>query len=205
MLKAKNLVSRGSDILFHPLFIRIIIVINLLGSIYGYYWYREQLANTPFIYWIFTPDSPLSTTLLALSLLFLLYGKRTPCLSYLACATTIKYGLWAVFVNSHYWYISGQWHWQEVMLMLSHLGMAVEGFLYLLYLLPDFKVWGVISLWLIFNDYVDYVWKLHPYLYLEEQLPTVEFFTYGLTAFIILGTLVLKATGNSRLKNGTAG
>ncbi|MFZ5753112.1 MAG: DUF1405 domain-containing protein [Bacillota bacterium] len=205
MLHHKNLMTMGREILFHPLFMKTLIVINLLGSVYGYYWYREQLANTPFIYWIFTPDSPLSTTLLALTLLLFIYGKRVPYLSYLACTTTIKYGLWAVFVNSHYWYISGQWHWEEVMLWASHLGMAIEGFLYLLYLLPGCKVWGVISLWLIFNDYVDYVWKLHPYLYLEEQLPTVEVFTYGLTAFIILGTLWLISPGRSRLKNGTAG
>lgn len=189
-----ELMTRGRKILFHPLFLKTLIVINLLGSVYGYYWYREQLANTPFIYWIFTPDSPLSTTLLALSLLFLLKGKRTPYLSYLACAATIKYGLWAVFVNSHYWYVSGQWHWEEVMLWASHLGMALEGILYLLYLLPDCKVWGTVSLWLMLNDYVDYAWKLHPYLYLEEQLATVEVFTYSLTAVIILGTLVLMLT-----------
>lgn len=128
--------------LLHPIFLKILFAVNFFGSIYGYYWYKEQLANTPLVYWIYTPDSPLSTTITAFSLLCLLYKKDVPWLFFLSFATVTKYGLWAVFVNTHYWLISGQMHWQEVMLWISHLGMAGQGILYLLIVPPRLKVWG---------------------------------------------------------------
>lgn len=174
------------QVFLHPVVLKALLVINILGSIYGYYWYREQLHNTPLEYWIFTPDSPLATTLFALTIFFMLGKQRVFFLFFLSFVALIKYGLWAVFVNTHYWIIAGEIHGVEVMLWLSHLGMAAEGIIYLLLCPPSFWEWATVSLWLIFNDYVDYVWDLHPYLYLESQTATVEGFTYFLTSFIIL-------------------
>lgn len=173
-------------VFLHPVVLKALLAVNMLGSVYGYYWYREQLHNTPLQYWIFTPDSPLATTLFALTIFFMLRKRRVFFLFFLSFAALIKYGLWAVFVNTHYWVIAGEIHWVEVMLWLSHLGMAAEGIIYLLLSPPSFLEWGTVGLWLIFNDYVDYVWDLHPYLYLESQISAVEGFTYFLTGFIIL-------------------
>lgn len=173
-----------------PWFLKVLLIINVLGSIYGYYWYRVQLQLTSPKFWIFIPDSPLSTTLFSLSILLILLKREIPFLKFLAVITVIKYGFWAVFVNTHYWLLSGQIHWVEVMLWLSHLGMAIEGIIYLRFFLPSSLEGGVVAVWIVINDYVDYAWDLHPYLYLQAQLPVVEFFTYCLT-FVLLFVIII--------------
>lgn len=199
--KFKHEHNKLANIFLHPLFLKILISVNFLGSLYGYYWYKEQLANTPWIFWIFTPDSPLATTLFVIMLLQLLKGKSNIYLNFLANVSLIKYGIWAMFVNTHYWLISGRILGQEVMLWVSHLGMALEGLLYLLLFRPSFKVWFIIGIWLIFNDYVDYSWNLHPYLYEIQQLGIVKYFTYGLTSFLLIVTGYLVRQNKLRRKS----
>ncbi|MGI6145073.1 MAG: DUF1405 domain-containing protein [Clostridia bacterium] len=174
-----------------PRVLKIILFINILGSIYGYYWYRVQLQLTPLRFWIFIPDSPLSTTLFSIAIFLILCKRKFPFLYFLAFITVIKYGLWAVFVNTHFWLLSGQVHWVEFMLWLSHLGMALEGIIYLRLFLPSLYEWGVVGFWMMFNDYVDYAWDLHPYLYLQAQLPVVEVFTYCLTFVLLFMTIII--------------
>ncbi|MBC3676569.1 DUF1405 domain-containing protein, partial [Bacillus pumilus] len=36
----------------------LILIINFLGTVYGYYWYIPQLVETPAIFLAFVPDSP---------------------------------------------------------------------------------------------------------------------------------------------------
>lgn len=113
-----------------------LVIINLLGSVYGYYWYREQLAGTPFYAWPFVPDSPLSTTLFALALGASLAGVERVFLTIIACTASIKYGLWALAVISHFWWLGGAVTFVESMLWLSHLGMVVQGCIYLRTITP---------------------------------------------------------------------
>jgi uncharacterized membrane protein YpjA len=65
-------------------FLSVLLLINILGSFYGYYWYRGQLAATNVLLWPFVPDSPLSTTLFSLVLVLYLLGKKSSLLSLLA-------------------------------------------------------------------------------------------------------------------------
>lgn len=173
-------------IFLNPFILKTLLLINILGSIYGFYWYWDQLMHTPLIYWIFTPDSPLASTYFTFTLIYLLQKKEAPVLYFLSFATLIKYGLWAVFVNTHYWIISGQVHWLEVMLWVSHLGMAVQGLIYLCFFRPNLRSWSLVSMWMMISDYVDYSWGLHPYLYLKQQLAAVEIFTYALSSLLII-------------------
>ena len=39
-------------------FLWILFTVNLLGTIYGYYWYKGQLEITPVAFLAFVPDSP---------------------------------------------------------------------------------------------------------------------------------------------------
>lgn len=186
------------ELLLQPFFLKGLIIINFLGSLYGFYWYKEQLVNTPIKYWIYTPDSPMATLIFIPVLIYLLYKKENEYIFLLAFVNLIKYGIWAVFVNTQYWVLTGSIHWIEIMLWLSHLGMAVEGFLYLLMFPPTIKAWLLISLWSLWNDYVDYFWGLHPYLYLEEQIPSVAVFTLVLTLAIILLTGIMRKSNMMR-------
>ena len=37
------------------------LIVNLLGTIYGFIWYGNQLKETSPIFWPFVPDSPMAT------------------------------------------------------------------------------------------------------------------------------------------------
>lgn len=39
----------------------LVLAVNFIGTVYGYYWYVPQLADTPFRFLIFVPDSPTAT------------------------------------------------------------------------------------------------------------------------------------------------
>lgn len=173
---------------FQRWFLVSLVVINLLGSVYGYYWYREQLLSTPPLLWIFVPDSPFSTTLLAVALVLVLTRLRRPFLELTANAMVIKYGLWAVAVISHYWWIGGEIKWVEIMLWFSHLGMAVEGLIFLRHLSVTGTMTGGLAFWLLLEDVVDYGGGLHPYLFDPRQWPVALGTALVLSVFLIFGT-----------------
>lgn len=160
-----------------------IIIINLAGSLYGYYWYRAQLAETPLALWPVVPDSPLSTTLFTLALIAVLSGRRPGLLAAVACATCIKYGLWAAGINIHFWWAGGDFTWINAMLLLSHLGMAVEGFIFLRVLPLSGRVVLGTTLWMVFNDYMDYLRGCHPHLFMPGQEIFAMILAAVLTAF----------------------
>lgn len=174
-----------------PGWMLVLIIINILGSAYGYYWYRGQLAANPFYFWPVIADSPVSTTLFALALILALLGWRIPVLRALAVTCCIKYGIWAVALIGHYWYYHQQINFIELMLFLSHIGMVLQGWLFMRKLYVSLGTAVLSGLWLFFNDAMDYLLGLHPHLFAPEQL---TFATLGAVALSVILTwaLVLK-------------
>ncbi|MTI80504.1 MAG: DUF1405 domain-containing protein [Firmicutes bacterium] len=174
---------------WHPGFVLVLIIINFFGSLYGYYWYQQQLLSTPIYYWPVVPDSPLSTTLFALALLSVLLGWRFPILMAVALTTCIKYGLWAVALISHYWIMHGDIQWMIVMLWVSHLGMVAQAVWYWRSMFIPTGAALVAGGWMFFNDAMDYILGLHPYLYASDQLSfaavSAVLFSVALSVIII--------------------
>jgi len=162
-----------------------LMVVNILGSVYGYYWYRNQLAATDLLFWPVVPDSPLSTTLFALVLFFSLMKKKVVILPLLAVAFLIKYGLWAVVINLHLLFLGEGFTWINLMLAMSHFGMAVEAVLYYPGQNTSLQEALPVAAILIFEDFMDYVVGLHPYLFSEAQYPVALFTALLLTGIII--------------------
>ena len=167
-----------------PRFIVPLLVINVLGSAYGYFWYREQLAETPFYLWPFVPDSPLSTTLFAAALLLHLCGADKTMFQVLACTVSIKYGIWAVIMITHYWSSGGPVAPTETMLWLSHLGMAAEGAIFLRTYRFQINVVMITGAWMLVNDLMDYGAGLHPYLFMAGQDTLARFSAFALTILL---------------------
>lgn len=212
---------------FQPFFLKGLLVINFLGSLYGYYWYHDQLLATPWLWWIFTPDSPLSTSLFTLTLALLLleekkasktghgtkgighrpegifscpsfWGRKVKeILGLLACATLIKYGLWAVVVIGDYWMKGASVTCIEALLFLSHLGMAAQGYLFLRHWPLHLGQGFLVGTWLILNDYVDYVLGWHPYLFRGDQVPLAAATALILSVLWFLYCLGRKMLGNT--------
>ncbi len=160
---------------WRPEYVVPLLLINMAGSIYGYYWYAGQLSSTVKKLWLFVPDSPMATTLFAAVLLFSLMGRRNAFLGLIAFTACIKYGLWAVIVIGDFWAGGGSIRFTESMLWVSHLGMAVQGVIYLKVRPPGSSLGfsrpalpGVAA-WMLLNDFMDYRLGIHPYLYVPGQ------------------------------------
>ncbi|QDH19492.1 DUF1405 domain-containing protein [Saccharibacillus brassicae] len=177
----------------------LLFVSNLIGTVYGYIWYGDQLANVwrtqPAWQIVFVPDSPTGSLFFTLALLGLLFPPASRfmrgvvrLIEALAVVTSVKYGVWAISIivwDAALGYPIEPLSW---MLIASHGVMAVEALLYVrffglgaLWLIPA-------ALWTFANDTVDYTYGIFPYLSPEHlaRLDQVRNFTVALTAVSVL-------------------
>lgn len=165
-----------------------LILVHLVGSLYGFYWYGGQLLTTPARYWPVVPDSPGSTLLFTFFLVALYAGRRLRWLEGLAYLSMFKYGLWSVFLFSHFWVTQHYATFESIHLSLSHFAMAVEAVLFMVWYRPG-RVWGFLALgWLLFNDLMDYVvLGTHPTLPVPGALGYAAVTAFGLSfvAFLV--------------------
>ncbi|WP_422448078.1 DUF1405 domain-containing protein [Thermoanaerobacterium sp. DL9XJH110] len=152
-----------------PFFLRLLFFINFSGSLYGFYWYRYQLIQTPKTLWLFVPDSPTATALFTIALYFYIIKKPQPFFTLLACAWLIKYGLWAAIINTHYLLIGGNYTFTNFHLTLSHLGMAVEGALFINDIPLKKGYIPLMFLLMAGSDLLDYGLDIHPWFFDESQ------------------------------------
>jgi uncharacterized membrane protein YpjA len=134
----------------------LVVVVNLLGTAFGFWYYRVQLFETPLIMWPIVPVSPLATLYMGLSLSAWRLDVDAEWLHALAFFGNLKFGLWTPFVQL---VVNGQgslplWLWQ--FLIWSHFAMAIQAFLIHRY--SDFPVWAVAvgAGWFALNDLLDY-------------------------------------------------
>jgi uncharacterized membrane protein YpjA len=175
-------------------FLWLLFVFNLLGSIYGFYWYGRQMEATPWYWNIFVPDSPTSSTFFTLVVLIWLLGKSSPLLEMISMVTNIKYGIWACSVIVTYWVADREVYAEDVMLMLSHGAMAIEVILYNYKYRFSWNVLWIGAIWLLYNDFVDYVFHQHPWLQDDRFTTQIGFWT----AILSIATLAFVAVMRPR-------
>lgn len=175
----------------------IIIVLNLIGTVYGYYWYEGQLAATPVVYWPFTPDCPEFAMFFAVVLIFYLYDRRLHNFEVLTFFGLIKYGTWTVFTIALYFMASGDiTNFDEWMLLISHVGMTIEGILYFKYLkLSKFNIFISLA-WFLLSDYMDYAVGVYPYLPYQAHLPIVR--AYAVISTVVIFIFLMYVENNKR-------
>ncbi|SDE71752.1 Uncharacterized membrane protein YpjA [Paenibacillus sp. cl6col] len=176
---------------------------NLLGTIYGYYWYKNQLIYTwehhPAWQLIFVPDSPTASLFFTISIGFLLFrpqprtifgmiAKRI--IEALGVVTSIKYGIWACVMIVAGAYLGSPMVWQDWMLIGSHLAMAVEGLLFVRLFAFGSAALTLAACWTWLNDTVDYSAGVYPWLpyTLVNELPAVCIFTFTWTGISVVMT-----------------
>lgn len=186
--------------LLNPIILWILLLTNLGGSIYGYYWYHKQLGATPIYWWPFVPDSPFSTTLFVFSLIYVLWRVSPHEGLFLwANLANMKYGLWATIINIHFGLNSPLFDGTNLMLTLSHFGMFLQGLLYLLVIPFSFTALGGVFLWMLINDSLDYLVGIHPYLFLDSQFQLAWQSAVFLTGALTLLALYIKKSHQKRL------
>ncbi|PLT34887.1 DUF1405 domain-containing protein [Bacillus sp. V5-8f] len=164
----------------------LLLIINILGTIYGYYWYIPQLRETPGIFLPFVPDSPTASLFFVLVLIAFLLKRNWGLIEALAIVTLFKYGVWAVVMNFLTLYTTGYLPWQGYMLVASHAAMAIQGILYSPFY--KIKVWHlmVAAIWTVHNDMIDYVFNMMPvYRDLMQYMDQIGYFTFWLSIISI--------------------
>ncbi|ADU30154.1 DUF1405 domain-containing protein [Evansella cellulosilytica] len=182
-------------------FLWLLLLINIVGTIYGYIWYGGQLAQTPTIFLPFVPDSPTASLFFCLVLIAFLLGKNWPLMEALASVTLVKYGIWAVVMILAAAIAGDTLHWTQYMLICSHLGMAVQGLLYVPYY--RIKAWHliVVAVWTLHNDFIDYIYGMHPWVSssIYQYIREIGYFTFWLSIFSLL--IVYLLNKNLKKKN----
>lgn len=176
-----------------------LLIVNFFGTIYGYWWYKDQLQLTPPPFLLFVPDSPTASLFFFIVLLMFLFRRNWPLMEALAAVTLIKYGIWAVVMNIAAGATGTELTWQNYMLIGSHFGMALQAVLYA----PYYRIKGwhlvIVSIWTIHNDIIDYVYGMHPWVS-RSLLPYIDhigYFTFWLSIFSIGCVYVLAVRKNS--------
>lgn len=149
--------------LYQRSWLMMLLICNILGMIYGYIWYGEQLSHTPWQFKIFVPDSPTAILFLVISISLILIQKQNSIIDALAFVTLFKYGIWAVIMNILFIIKQGDITVNGLILMFSHSIMAVQA----IYFYPRFKRSmigiSVAMTWVFLNDYIDYFHLQFPY------------------------------------------
>lgn len=80
----------------------LLVLVNLGGVAYGFYYYGAQFGLTPAWLWPWVPDSPMSVGFFALAIALHQLGKASKLVDWLAVLANIKVGLWTGFVLLYY-------------------------------------------------------------------------------------------------------
>lgn len=150
-------------ILQNDFLVKLIILANLGGTLFGFYWYQDLLQSTPVYLWPLVPDSPLSTLMISISLVLYLRGRPNRFIDALAFFGNLKYGLWTVFVEFYMFesFLTVNSVPMYIFIVVSHLIMFFQAFLILRYTRASWRP-AVIALGLYsLNDLIDYSLGIH--------------------------------------------
>lgn len=188
------------SLLTNPLVLLALFIVNVAGTLYGYWWYESQLVDTPAHFLIFVPDSPTASLFFCIFLYFFLQGKNVPYIEALGMVTLFKYGIWAVMMNLLTLVVEGELVWQGYMLIASHGAMALQGLLYAPFYKIKLRHLFVAAVWTLHNDVIDYVYGMMPrYSSLNVYMEHIGYFTFWLSMASILVAYLLTVRKNVKI------
>lgn len=182
----------------YRLLLALVMVVNLFGVVFGFYYYQDLLSSSPLWALPFIPDSPLSTFLFALSIFLLLIGRKLDVLTALASVYVMKYGLWTMFVILYYSYYFltpalADYYW---LMFVLHFGMVIEPVLILHTIRRSRRVFFVPLVWLLLNDIIDYGLGTNPLV--QFSLPDQGFVgLLSVAGTVVLSFIVYASAGNA--------
>lgn len=185
-------------LLRHKVVLWVVGLINLAGTLYGYYWYEPQLATSKWYFYPFIPDSPTASLFFTIIVFLWIFGRRSRLFEALAFVTLIKYGVWAVVMNALMLNELGTSNayltTMALMLMVSHGAMAFQALLFSPLMTFRIKELVLVAIWVVHNDVVDYVlgqWPRYPAL--AEHIKWIGYGSFWLTGLCLLMGYLLVA------------
>jgi uncharacterized membrane protein YpjA len=196
-MEMQNFIQQSGRFWLSPTVLWGLFIINFAGSIYGFYWYADQLAITNWYWLIFVPDSPMASAFFTFVLGMYLLNKKKPLLEAFAAITLFKYGIWAVAMIV--WGGMLDWRpfmealtWQHWMLICSHLGMALQAVIYAPWYAFGWREISIVAAWTLLNDALDYTMEIHPWV--AAELEPYHWQLAGFTVLLSGVSLLLFAT-----------
>ncbi len=178
----KELLLYTKMVLFNKTFMWLLFIVNLFGTIYGYYWYEGQLSQTEAKFLLFVPDSPTASLFFTIALFAWLFKKNWKLIEALALITLVKYGLWAVVMNIWTYVENDYLGWMGWMLVVSHFAMAIQAILYIPFYRFTWIHIFIAAIWTLHNDVIDYVFDQMPvYSSLYKYANQIGYFTFWLS------------------------
>lgn len=142
-----------------------IILINLAGTLVGFFYYWDQISTSSPSIWLFIPDCPFYVLLAAIVLaIYLTTKRRSDLVSFITAVGLLKYGTWTALVvlgfSTFYFAIDSALYGA---IAIMHIGMALESVL-LLFLIQRVQRGFIVLalLWFFANDVTDYYFAAHP-------------------------------------------
>jgi len=201
----------------------IVLLINVAGTLFGLYYYWEQLSMTPWYLWLAVPDCPLYTFFMAIALTLIIAGRPWKTFNTITAVGLSMYGVWTVIVLLWFGEIffrpeNALASWER---LLSHGAMALESLLLLPYLTQTRPIsWAITAVWFVVLDSVDYFYRFtyngvairtHPLAVLEyynylgdggrpfdaalqAKMDSMMYLTYGLSIIFFILIFVLSRT-----------
>jgi uncharacterized membrane protein YpjA len=167
--------------------IRFLIIVNLAGTAYGFFYYRYQLMDSNLVLWPLITDCPNASFLFALAALMIYFGRKRDNLSFFASANMVKYGIWtmAILLYHRDFFFAPERYLLYSGIFITHFFLVLEA-IPLRNSISSIKRSGVAAtlLWLLANDFFDYVLETHPYIP-EKNIEYVAIFTVALTFFAL--------------------
>jgi uncharacterized membrane protein YpjA len=182
-------------------FINFLIAGNLIGALYGFYYYIPQLMQTSSMMWMFVWDCPLYCLFFSLWLIgwrqnnYNVQDSLLQCVFVLWTATgLIKYGLWTEVIIIDAWSDGYPIEFATLYFFITHVIMMAEGFFLLAYVLPLIMYnrtrWivscAVVLTWMLGNDVIDYAWNVHPWLFSANQFTLAQGTAVSSTILFVL-------------------
>ncbi len=180
-------------ILRQPLLFWTCMIANLLGAVIGgLWWYGPMLWESPLWALPFIPDCPLAALVGSIALLGLRAGKRWSFFYALVAFACMKYGIWTISFWLRQWSITGQAFPIEVLMVVTHIGLFIEGLLFVPRIGPlSFPKRLAVIGWFALSIFVDYGLGYYPPL-ASHVTPTFAFWlAIVLTALLGVGLLLL--------------
>ncbi|MUW14021.1 DUF1405 domain-containing protein [Halorubrum sp. CBA1125] len=136
----------------------VVVAINLLGTAFGFWYYRFQFRALPPEVWVFVPDSPAATLLIACALAAWALGRSSDTLAALAFFGNVKLGLWTPYALVVFAprFVETAGPALYAFLFVSHLAMVLQAFV--LHRMTDFplKAVAVATAWYTLDLLMDY-------------------------------------------------
>ncbi len=186
-----NPVKMAVDLVYgHKPILALVIMVNVIGSLFGLYYYWDQLMMTPWYYWLLVPDCPLYTFLMVFALLFIAAGKRYDTFNVVTAVGLAMYGAWTMLVLLYFREVYfAPWNApMSAALWISHGGMALESVLLLPYIKKARAVsWLIAGAWFLAQTFFDYFvpftyaglpMRLHPLAIMEYYTQDAAGFGY---------------------------